>query len=351
MQISNNTTVNMGANSGDAFPHTCAGNVTIDAGSTLSLSISAMTAAVTVGGNLNLNGTLTLSPLVGGDIVVGGNWTEGSSSTFNANSRAVFLNGNGTQTISRTSGTNSFPYLLLGKSAGSVALSNDVTVSSVLTFQSGNTANITTGANSLIISDNNVNAIVRTDAGHVIGNLNRRCGVAGNYFFPVGTGNGYTPVSLNYSSIDQQQNVVVNSTDGDHPDITNYGLSADKYVSRYWNITRIGAGNFLVDATFTYLPVDLVGGATEGNIKAAKYDAPNWTLPTTTTGTNSFTATGLTSFSDFTGGETPPDYTITTTGNAIVITDDSGNGGRSYRQRRCGRHIRFDAQYRANLFH
>ncbi|MEQ1747120.1 MAG: hypothetical protein ABMA02_16945, partial [Saprospiraceae bacterium] len=325
VQISGNTQVNLAANG--SAPRACAGNVTIDAGSTLTFFAGGafMTDALTVGGNVNLNGTLNLSTLIGGDIVVGGNWTEGSSSTFNANSRAVFLNGTGTQTISRSGGTNSFPYLLIGKSAGSVALSNDVTVSSVLTFQSGNTANISTSANSLIISDNSTSAIVRTGSGHVIGNLNRRCGVAGNYFFPVGTGEGYTPVSLNYSSIDQQQNVVVNSNDTDHPNLATYGLSADKYVSRYWNVTRIGAGNFQVDGTFTYLPADLQNGATEANIKAAKYDAPNWTLPTTTTGTNSFTATGLTSFSDFTGGETPPDYTITTAGNTIVITDDSGN--------------------------
>ncbi|MBL7796806.1 MAG: DUF1573 domain-containing protein, partial [Saprospiraceae bacterium] len=321
VQVSNSTTLNLAANSN--INCAMSGNLTIDAGSTVAMN--GTVGALTVGGNVNLNGTLSLATMAGGDIVVGGNWTEGSASTFTANSRAVFLNGTGTQTISRTGGTNSFPFLLIGKTAGSVALSNDVTVSSVLTFQSGNTANINTGANSLIISDNSTSAIVRTGSGHVIGNLNRRCGVAGNYFFPVGTGEGYTPVNLNYSSIDQQQNVVVNSNDADHPNFATYGLSATKYVSRHWNITRIGAGNFQVDATFTYLPADLLNGATEGNIKAAKYDG-SWTLPTTTTGTNSFTATGLTSFSGFMGGETPPDYEITTTGNNIVITDLSGNG-------------------------
>ncbi len=73
--INNNTTLNLG-NGGTGTARQCAGNFAIHEGSTLSMNIyeSVMTAALTIGGNLTNNGTLTLSGSIGGDLNIKGNW-------------------------------------------------------------------------------------------------------------------------------------------------------------------------------------------------------------------------------------------------------------------------------------
>lgn len=124
VQISNNTTVDMGANSGNGTERQCAGNLTVDVGSTFTLNATAMTAAVTVMGNVVNNGTITLSGSSGGDLKSQGNIND--SGTFNANSRAVFFNGSGTQVIQGT-GTFDISYVRINKSGGSVQLATNLT--------------------------------------------------------------------------------------------------------------------------------------------------------------------------------------------------------------------------------
>jgi hypothetical protein len=124
VQISNNTTVDMGANSGTGTARQCAGNLTVDAGSTFSMNVTPMTAAVTVIGNIVNNGTITLSGSIGGDLKTQGNIND--NGTFNANSRAIFFNGGNTQVIQGT-GVFDISYVRINKSAGSVQLATNLT--------------------------------------------------------------------------------------------------------------------------------------------------------------------------------------------------------------------------------
>jgi hypothetical protein len=119
VQISNSTILDMGANSGTAAARQCAGSLTIDAGSTFSMNVSAMTAAVTVVGNISNYGTVTLSGSIGGDLITTGSLLDNSA--FNANNRAVFFNGGATQEISGT-GTFDISYIRINKTGGSVKL-------------------------------------------------------------------------------------------------------------------------------------------------------------------------------------------------------------------------------------
>ncbi|MGB8507644.1 MAG: hypothetical protein WCD76_04505, partial [Pyrinomonadaceae bacterium] len=124
VQLSNNTTLDL-ANGSTTQPFQMAGTLTIDAGSTMQLAGSTpLTAPLNVLGNVNINGTLTLSSLPGGDIRVGGNWTRNSTTgTFTNNGRAVTFNGAGTQTITLTpAASETFAYLLVDKSAGDLTL-------------------------------------------------------------------------------------------------------------------------------------------------------------------------------------------------------------------------------------
>jgi hypothetical protein len=125
------------------------GNLTIGAttGSASSLTLndnSSNPRPLVVGGNviINATGTLTLGNINGanaGDIYVGGNWTR--NGTFNPNSRAVFFNGSGTQTVNNA---ETFAFLLNDKSAGgNLVLAENVTVTGTLTLTTANTATLT----------------------------------------------------------------------------------------------------------------------------------------------------------------------------------------------------------------
>ena len=124
VQISNNTILDMGANSGTGTARQCAGNLTVDAGSTFSMNATAMSAAVTVIGNVVNNGTITLSGTSGGDLKTQGNIND--SGTFNANNRAIFFNGGNTQVIQGT-GVFDISYVRINKTGGSVQLATDLT--------------------------------------------------------------------------------------------------------------------------------------------------------------------------------------------------------------------------------
>lgn len=117
VQISNSTTVDLGTNGGTGTARQLAGNLTIDAGSTLTLATTPMIAALTVLGHVINEGSLTLSGSGGGDLVSFGDFTVGSAGTFTGNGRAVFFHKNGTQILTKTGGgTLTIPYILIGGS-------------------------------------------------------------------------------------------------------------------------------------------------------------------------------------------------------------------------------------------
>lgn len=134
VQLSGNTLLDLG-NGGAGTARAMAGSLVIDAGSTLSMNNGGnqMTQPLTVGKNVNITGTLTLSTSIGGDIKVGGNWTD--SGTFTPNNRAVIFNGAGnTQVITRTGG-ETFAYLVVNKSSGNIQpanLSSTITVNATV---------------------------------------------------------------------------------------------------------------------------------------------------------------------------------------------------------------------------
>lgn len=124
VQLSNNTTLDL-PNSATTQPFQMAGTLTIDSGSTMQMAgPTPLTQPLTVLGDVNINGTLTLSTATGGDIKVGGNWTRASAATFTPNGRAVTFNGTAIQAITVVGGgIETFNYLIVDKStANSLAL-------------------------------------------------------------------------------------------------------------------------------------------------------------------------------------------------------------------------------------
>lgn len=113
VQISNNTILQPGANSGQNIERAISGNLVIDAGSALFMDWGGleMTQPISIGGNLVLNGSLSLSSLVGGDLNVKGNVTIDAGATFNANGRSFSFNGNSSQQLNGTALSVTFAFL------------------------------------------------------------------------------------------------------------------------------------------------------------------------------------------------------------------------------------------------
>ena len=146
VQISGNTTLNV--HNGQDTQRQIAGNLTIDSGSTFttsSMNVFGQPIGVIIIGNVINNGvftlstsadrvrcvnfnnnagaTTTLSTTAGGDLELTGNLID--NATFNANTRAVFFTGTGTQDISG-SGTFAIDYMVVNKASGSVRLLNNL---------------------------------------------------------------------------------------------------------------------------------------------------------------------------------------------------------------------------------
>ncbi len=104
---------------------TIGGDMRVDNGT---VNFGAITDGTTVSGDVVVGsgGTLILSSNAGGDLSVGGDWTN--NGTFNCRGRQVTFNGSGPQTVGGSASTT-FDYLLIDNAAaGVVTLTTDITV-------------------------------------------------------------------------------------------------------------------------------------------------------------------------------------------------------------------------------
>jgi hypothetical protein len=138
VRITNGTTLDI--RNGSVVARTMNGNLIIEAGS--SASMGNMTGALTVGGGVEINGTLTLSSAEGGDLRVAGNFTN--NGTFASNGRVVTYNGTGSQTIT---GNTTFVTLVNSNVAGQVQVSTGtiITVTGTGIFNAANSNFVVNG--------------------------------------------------------------------------------------------------------------------------------------------------------------------------------------------------------------
>jgi hypothetical protein len=329
--VSNNSTLNPagtgGVYAGIAFR--TAGNLTVDLGSSLYLDYGGtnMTEDLVILGDMNMNGNFSGSGASGSDIFVAGNWTNnGTSANFFPNTRAVFLNGSGTQTIAGTNASfPAFPYLFIDKTTGSVVLSRDVQVSTQLVFSATNTANIDAATYTLNVSASTTTAVDRQGSGHVIGNLRRGIATGTNsYVYAVGDASNYTPVTLDFNNVTGAGGVIVKSTAGEQAQISSSGLDASLSVNRYFTITNTSTAFSNYTATLNFVSADRDAGLTTADMLVGIYGT-SWSYPTVANPTaTSIQATGVSTFGEFAIAEcrTPAVYSVTGGGDYC-----SGSGG------------------------
>jgi len=304
VQITNNTTVNLGANGGTTETRSISGSLTIDAGSALDMSFSGseMLRTLTVAGNIINYGTLRLGGISGpnaGDLVVRGDFTN--NGTFNCNNREVVFQGTSNQTISGTQPIT-FDYFAMNNSSG-ITLSRAVTIDDRLRMESGK---LTLGTNTLTLNSSafvsgaalsNSNMVVATGTGK----LKKMFSATGSFTYPVGDASNYTPVTLNFTggTFDGTTYADVNLTASDHP---KRNTESANYLKRYWTI---GSNVTSPAATITlnYVQTDVEG--VEDNFVMGRWTGTTWSNPTFVSKdptANTITA-NTSGFSDFTGGD------------------------------------------------
>ena len=327
--VQNGTTVDLAANG--FADRAIAGNLNlgvVGAASAGSLTMGATTNKLTVGGNIviggNTSGTsvLTLSSAIGGDIYLSGNWDTKTNGSYASNTRAVFFQGTGTSTVT-TIGAATFDYLFINKtSGGTVSLANDMTVNNNLTLN----AQLVTNAFKVIIpTGNNVTA---NPNGWVRGNLQKNIPTGTNSrTFEIGNSTVYTPVTTAYSGVTGAGNLVVSTTNNDHPQIGTSTLVASKTVNRYYSIANSGVTGGSYDATFTFVAGDLDAGASTSALGIANYVNPTWTNLTIGARTSTTTqATGVTVYGDFQLGESQTTWTAGASTTAWATSGNWSNG-------------------------
>ncbi|HMS42536.1 MAG TPA: hypothetical protein PKE69_20070, partial [Pyrinomonadaceae bacterium] len=177
------------------------------------------------------------------------------------------------------------------------------------------------GANALYSSDNAT--AVRTN-GYITGTVVKNFNVAGlpAFTFPIGTANGYAPVTVQITSGTTQ--VTTNVFQTNQPN-----LNAATSLQRYWNLS--GTGTFTASLTFNYLQSDVVGNESLYVITRVTGGMPlqfandcGMGSPCVNTVANTAFISGITAFSDWTVAQFAPLAANVSVGGRV--TNSFGNG-------------------------
>ncbi|MDF7818748.1 choice-of-anchor Q domain-containing protein [Runella sp. MFBS21] len=266
------------------------------------------------GGTVNLNTNLNINGDGGGSSLIFN--TESSTLTINSNTLTLggFLPtpplnsgiiGSSTSNLILNDGDTTgdmgsirfvADHQLLGNltinrttSTGNITLLSPLEISDVLALTSGT---ITSGDN--ILESSATGSISRTQ-GYVIGNLQKTFSTSAPFTLPVGTPNGYSPVSILFLS--GPGTLMARAIQSKHPNII--GPNA---LNRYWHIT---GSSITANLAFYYLPTDVVG--TPSNYRIVQYN--NGFIPPISffhdLSNRIGYINGVSNFSDFTFAELP----------------------------------------------
>jgi hypothetical protein len=295
-------------------------NVTIQNGTAVTFDGNRSSTTLAALGNVAIaSGSLTLGSSSGGDLHVGGNWSD--AGTFSPNGRQVSFNGSAAQSITSP---ETFASLDINNSAG-VSLGADVTASNQLSFTSGR---LSTGANKVIIPSGS--SVSGAGAGKYIhGNEQKHIAVSagsGSGTLDIGDASVYAPVDVSTTTGSGSFDATGSTTSGDHPSLSASLLNASKSVNRYWTVSTSPPSSFTgADLTFHFDPADVDGSANTAAFIGGKYDSPNWTYPSVGTRTATSTQlTGVGSFSQFAIAELGS-WTITASAGANGQISPSGS--------------------------
>lgn len=278
----------------------------------LTITGSTQTKTWTLGADRTVNGNVTINasaPLIlsgAQNVTVKGDWSN--NGTFTPGASTVTFNGSSAQTIGGMSATT-FNNLTINNDNGVSLNGVDATVNGTgagaLTFTSGK---IITGANNTLIMGASTSTVAGAGAGkYVYGNLQKAfiAGSGQSVTFEIGDSANYTPAQLASLVVNaDNKSITAATTTGSHANLGTSNIDGTKYVSRYWTLTPSAPASFgAYNATFTFVPGDLIGAPDTTKLIVQKYSGAAWGSPVSSASTaTTVTGTGFTGFSDFAAG-------------------------------------------------
>ena len=253
------------------------------------------------GGSLDVQGTLILKK----------NLLNENSSADNLGTGLIEFAGSTTQVIQ---GQNIFQNIRINNTSG-VTVSGDTRVNGVLKLKNGVVSPL---ANYLLLgpvaidSGGSATSMVEvTSSGQFRKEFPASPTFPLSFTFPVGDTTAtaeYSPVTLTFASGTFGTGNYAGAS------LANAKYTMDSingsYLKRYWALSQSGISSFSCNATFQYLPADVIG--TESSIYCTKVNPSPWiTYSAANTVTHQLAANGLTSFSTFTGTRGGFDVSLT----------------------------------------
>ena len=201
---------------------------------------------ITLGGNLSLNGTLTLTAgtfTVGvNTLTMNGPAIAGTPSNLTTSAASNLVFGGTSAGVSIPSSVTNLNDLTVNNANG-VTLAGSISVGNTLTMTQGN---IISGANTLTISNSAAGSLSYT-AGTITGKIQRAVGSTGvEYLYPVGTATGNNPLKITFTTLTAGQLAIRFQPN----DIGVTGLPLlgdsgadiyDRQTTGYWTLTAIGS--------------------------------------------------------------------------------------------------------------
>ncbi len=237
----------------------------------------------------------------------GANWTMGTVPA--ANSNAVI--GAGAGNVGITSADVTMNDFMLNGGTLTIGAGRTLTINGILGLNGG-TIN---GPGTVVITNCKQDGIMGGDAASYIQTSLVRCvNNTGTFNFPVGTANGYSPVTVR--DITGTGNILVKANQGAYTATAN-GLPVNR-LGRWWQVENTGGGVTSADLVFNYLDADVSGP--ENSLAAYRISGGTATSVTGTVNTfsNRVFAENVNGFSDWTlasntGGTPTPTATPTAT--------------------------------------
>jgi hypothetical protein len=265
-----------------------------------------------------------------GTLDIRGNFSAATAVASGLSASLTFSGGNAQTFLNTTGQPLSGQFITVNKSANTLTLLSDFIapgsqfIDIILT-----NGTITTGTFKV---DAGQRRITQTN-GYITGNLRREFISTGSRLFPVGTANGYSPVSANITTLSTNpSSLTIGAVQGPQPT-----LDPAISLGRFWPITE--EGSVTATLTFNYFDSDVSGSESLYRVnRIANGVLDILTSPTATVDTtaNTATVTGVTNFSDWTLSATPfplvisPSSTTIDGGNQVTFTATGGQAGYTF---------------------
>ncbi|MEM9051661.1 MAG: autotransporter-associated beta strand repeat-containing protein [Bacteroidota bacterium] len=325
VSITGNTNLSPGFNSNTGTPLDMEGNLFIESGSGLFMDFGGvnMTVPLTIGGNLQLEGGLSGSS-VGGNINIGGNWTQ--TGGFFPNNNSVTFNGSSTQTLSSPADLEFFSLAI--DNANGLSLSNDIEIINNFTFTDGIVSG-SVGTERVVFLDNST-VTGGSNTSHIDAWIEKQGD--DDFTFPTGafftdpdgilSQNYYQPIRI--EGLDAASTFEARYFAEQHPNAGQYfdgqsntaGDNQEISNCDYWTLSRIsGTESARVVITYGNTPCNQVLPGGNVFLQLAKWDGFSWEYPLlvgsdpNTLGEVS-TIGEVASFSDFTLASNRPDFNV-----------------------------------------